>query len=393
MLFFAFLLITEIFSVIVLKDSIYPRSKALFSVTIIIHVIFSLWLWILLYVLATYRGIFDTPGHIRMIMSMAGTISMVVLPRVIIILFHYTGKLIRIRKGGYIRWLTVCGLVTGGLIFSVITLSTLYGRFNFTTRKVTVAVKDLNTDLDGLKIVQISDLHLASFYSHRNALSRAVDRINELEPDMILNTGDFVTFGWREFDSADTILARQKSRYGNFAILGNHDFGTYHPYFTEADRDNNVLNIINKIKSSGYKVLFDTSTVVKIGKAKLGLVGVNTRGRYGAIIHDDVNKAMSGLDTVDLKILLSHDPNQWKEDVAGKTDIGLTLAGHSHGMQAGIYTRWFRWSPAVFIYPHWGGLYSEGGQHHYVNVGLGVLGLPFRICMPPEITLITLKRE
>jgi predicted MPP superfamily phosphohydrolase len=393
MLFFVFLIIIEVFSVIVLREYIQIRSKTLFSATIIIHVIFSLWLWILLYALATYRGFFDNPDHVRMIMSLSGTIFMVVFPRIVLILFHYTGKLIRIRKGGYIKGLTVTGLVIASIIFAVITLSTLYGRFNFNTQKVTVGIKELNPDLDGLKIAQISDLHLASYYSHRKALSKAVSIINSLRPDLILNTGDFVSFGWREFDSADTILARQKSRCGNYAILGNHDFGTYQPYFTEADRDNNVLIIMNKIKSSGYTVLFDTNTVVKIGNARLGLIGVNTRGRYPHVIHDDLKKAMSGLDSVDLKILLSHDPNQWEEDVAGKTDIGLTLAGHSHGMQMGIYTRWFRWSPAIFIYPHWGGLYAQGDQYQYVNVGLGVLAIPFRICMPPEITLITLKRE
>ncbi len=75
-----------------------------------------------------------------------------------------------------------------------------------------------------------------------------MEKVNELQPDLILNTGDFVTFGWREFDSNDTILAKAKSRYGNYAVMGNHDFGNYHPFYTEADRENNVLIINNKDK-------------------------------------------------------------------------------------------------------------------------------------------------
>jgi predicted MPP superfamily phosphohydrolase len=111
------------------------------------------------------------------------------------------------------------------------------------------------------------------------------------------------------------------------------------------------------------------------------------------IIHGDLAKAISGLDSADLKILLSHDPNQWEEEVTGKTDIDITLSGHTHGMQMGIMTKKIRWSPAKYFYPHWNGLYKQGNQYQYVNRGLGVIGIPFRIWMPPEITVITIKRE
>ena len=63
-----------------------------------------------------------------------------------------------------------------------------------------------------------------------------MEEINSMNPDLIINTGDFVSYGWREFGRNDTILSKAISRYGNFAVMGNHDFGTYHPYFTEADR-------------------------------------------------------------------------------------------------------------------------------------------------------------
>jgi predicted MPP superfamily phosphohydrolase len=110
-------------------------------------------------------------------------------------------------------------------------------------------------------------------------------------------------------------------------------------------------------------------------------------------LHGDLEKAIAGLDSVDLKILMTHDPNHWAMAVKGKTNIDITLSGHTHGMQMGIYTKKFKWSPSMYFYPHWGGLYSEGKQFHYVNRGLGVLAIPFRIWMPPEITIITIKQE
>jgi predicted MPP superfamily phosphohydrolase len=279
------------------------------------------------------------------------------------------------------------------LLLTIITIGTLYGRFNFKTESVTVNIEGLNQDLDGLKIIQISDLHLNSFYHHKRQLKKVMEEVNRLNPDLILNTGDFVSFGWREFERDDTILSIARSRFGNFAILGNHDAGTYDPYFTEADRENNISNINNLLKASGYQVLNDGFKIVNVGKARIGLIGVTTKGRHPHMVHGDLNKAVLGLDSVDIKILLSHDPNHWAESVTGKTDIDLTLSGHTHGMQMGVITKKFRWSPSKYFYPHWNGLYKEGNQYQYVNRGLGVLAIPFRIWMPPEITVITIRKK
>jgi predicted MPP superfamily phosphohydrolase len=326
-------------------------------------------------------------------MNLTGMICAVVVPRFILIICHFSGNLVRRKSGGHIKWLTNTGIIISVFIFSMIAAGTLHGRFNFQFRPVTIKIKGLNKDLDGLKIIQLSDLHLSGFYHHKKLLQKVIDEVNSYEPDMILNTGDFVSYGWREFEKDDTILSKAKSRYGNFAVMGNHDFGTYDPFFTEADRDNNVLILHQFIKSSGYKLLNDEHTIVNIGKAKIALIGITTKGKHPDMVHGDLGKAIADIDSVDLKILLSHDPNQWEESVTGKTDIDITLSGHTHGMQMGIYTKKFKWSLSKYFYPHWGGLYIEGNQYQYVNVGLGVLAIPFRIWMPPEITIITLKQE
>lgn len=393
MIYFIILLITEILTLAVLKEVLRGRSLSIFYISLLIHAVLSLWLWRLLFEVVTYRSAFDNPRHIWLLMSLAGTIAAVFLPRLILIMSHFTGRLIRIRKGGYVKWLTGTGFVAASLLFCVCSLATFYGRFNFRTEKIDINIKGLNKDLDGLKIVQISDLHLSSFYNHPKLLQKVMEKITALKPDLILNTGDFITYGWREFDRNDTILVKAKSKYGNYAVMGNHDFGTYDPDYTEADRRDNVLIINNLIQSSGYQVLNETNTIVRIKGAKLGLIGIITRGRFPDIYHGSVQKALAGLDSADMKILLSHDPNEWETDVLSKTDIDLTLSGHTHGMQMGIYTKWFKWSPAKYFYPHWNGLYREGNQLHYVNRGLGVLAVPFRIWMPPEITVMTLRSE
>jgi hypothetical protein len=389
------LIVTDILTILVLQEHFYHFSKAKYFLSIIIHVILSLAVWITFIELDSFRGFFDSPQHVWLMMNMTGLIVAVVIPRVLLDILHFTGKLVRIRKGDHLRFLTNAGLMIIIVFLTIIGLSTFHGRFNFKTEEVTIKIKGLNRDLDDLKIVQLSDMHLPCFYNHRKLLQKVMYEVNSLKPDLLLNTGDFIDFGWREFDKNDTILSKAHSRYGNFAILGNHDVGTYDPFFTEADRENNILIMINKIRASGYHVLEDEYKTLNIGKARIALIGVTTEGRHPHMIHGNVEKAMSGLnaDSVDLKILLSHDPNQWEEDVTGKTDIDITLSGHTHGMQMGIMTKKFRWSPAKYFYPHWNGLYTEGHQYQYVNRGLGCLAIPFRIWMPPEITVITLKKK
>jgi uncharacterized protein len=390
---FVILIIIEILTIAVFRQHLYTRSSLKYSVLMLFNVILSLWLWVLLFETVFYNSFYDNPGHIWLMLNLTGMVIAVVIPRVLLIILHYTGRLIRIKRGGYLKWLTTTGFIIMVLIISVSVEGTVYGRFNFKTEAVTVKIKGLKKDLDGLRIVQISDMHMTSFYHHRKVLQEVMDKVNSYKPDLLINTGDFVSFGWREFDGNDTILAKAKSRYGNYAILGNHDFGTYDPSFTEADKDNNVLIMNNLIKASGYRVLNDEYVKVKIGEARIGLIGIMTKGRFPHIIHGDLGKATEGLDSVDLKILLSHDPNQWAEAVDGKNDIDLTLSGHTHGMQFGIMMKRFKWSPAKYFYPHWSGLYSDGKQFHYVNRGLGCLAFPFRVWMPPEITILTLKPE
>jgi predicted MPP superfamily phosphohydrolase len=393
MIFILVLVAIELFSASVFRQHLYSRSKPLFYFFIVLHVIISSWFWALTVSILSDKSAFDSPAHIWDLMQLSGMFAAVIIPRTILIILHYSGKLARRKEGGHLYWLTNTGIAINILSIVVIASGTLIGRFNFRTENIEIRIRGLNENLDGLRIVQISDLHLAGFYHHRNQMADQINKVRDLQPDILINTGDFVTFGWREFNNFDTILSKASGKYGTYAVMGNHDFGTYQSFFTEADRENNVLRINQLAKSSGYRVLNDEHEIISINGAKIGLIGVTTKGRHPDIIHGDLDKALMDLDSVDFQILLSHDPNFWEMAVAGKTDINLTLSGHTHGMQMGVYTKKFRWSPSKYFYPHWSGLYEKDGQYLYVNRGLGVLAIPFRIWMPPEITLIILRKE
>jgi predicted MPP superfamily phosphohydrolase len=393
MVLFIILVTTEILTLVVIRQHFFDKSWMRYYFFMLLNAALSIWLWILWFEVVTYDGIYEEPAHIWILMNIAGMICAVVFPRIVLSIFHFSGKYTRRRTGGHNRTLTNIGIFLSAFIFGVVALGTLHGRFNFKIQDYTVKVKGLNEDLEGLRIVQISDLHLASYYHHKDVMLKAINRVKELKPDILINTGDFITFGWREFGRFDTILRIPVAKYGNFAVMGNHDFGTYQPYYTEADRENNVLIMNNQIRSCGYTLLNDEFAIVKIKDATIAMIGIKTKGSFPHIIYGDLNKAIDGIGEVDYKILMSHDPNHWEEAVLGKTDIDLTLSGHTHGMQIGIITRKFKWSPAKFFYPRWNGLYRVGYQQLVVNRGLGVLAVPFRIWMPPEISVITLKKE
>ncbi|HEX2969817.1 MAG TPA: metallophosphoesterase [Bacteroidales bacterium] len=391
MLLIIILVLIEALSLAVLRQHFYIVARTKYYIAIIVHIVLSIWFWVLLTEVTGNNSFFDTQSNIWGIMALAGMITAVILPRIILIVLHFTGRLIRRKSGGHIRWLTNTGLSLGAFIIIVICISTFYGRFNFKYEEVPITINNLHPDLEGIKIIQVSDLHLPAFYHHPHKLQNVIEKINSFKPDLIFNTGDFITIGWREFGRNDTILSKAKGTYGSFAIMGNHDAGTYHPEYTEADLENHRLIMNNLVKASGYKVLNNESVKVRIGDAVIGITGVTTKGRRRHIIHGNIDSAASALDSVDLSILLTHDPNHWTEEIAANhPEIQLCLSGHTHGMQMGILTKKLKWSPAQYIYPHWNGLYYSGGQAHYVNRGLGVLAIPFRIWMPPEITIITL---
>ena len=276
------------------------------------------------------------------------------------------------------------------LTILLVTSGTLYGRFNFQFEEIEIKYDNLPDDLEGLRIVHISDMHLSSFHRNKKRLRDLLKEITSLEPDILVNTGDFVTIAWNEMAPFTEILRESVSRYGNFAIPGNHDAGTYHPFYDDRDRRQNVSIFDSLLLESGYIQLKDSCVIINIEDSKLKIAGVITTGRVPDIIFGDLEKAL-GDKEADFTILLSHDPNHWYYELRESNKVNLTLSGHTHAMQLGFKIGKFQWSPASLIYPAWNGIYGAENNYIYVNRGLGTISLPSRIGMPPEITIITLS--
>ena len=274
----------------------------------------------------------------------------------------------------------------------------IYGVFvgsNFyEVKKVTIESEKLPESFDSYRIVQISDLHLPSFGYREFSLKKAVKMINALEPDLVVFTGDIITYSANELTpSLKEILKSINAKDGVLAVMGNHDYGFYAFPDTEQERlwhDNKVRAYIGDLR---WKLLSDENIFLHRGGDSLSVIGVEniSVSRPFASL-GDLDKAMAG-NLAGFKILLSHDPDHWRLGVLGKTDIDLTLSGHTHAMQLSL----FGWTPSKYMFKEYRGLYSEdagkGIQTLYVNIGLGETGFLARIGARPEITLLTLRRK
>ena len=137
--------------------------------------------------------------------------------------------------------------------------------------------------------------------------------------------------------------------------------------------------------------MLNESDIIKVNNQKLAIIGVENWGNPPFKRYGDLPTALKNVLDIPFKILLSHDPTHWNEEVIEKTDISLTFSGHTHGMQAALTLRDKTWSPIKYKYQHWAGLYKNKNQYLYVNRGLGWIGFPGRLGMRPEITLIELN--
>ena len=284
-------------------------------------------------------------------------------------------------------------------------LGVMYGfaaeRLNYQVHRVQIPVSNLPQALDGMTIVQLSDIHMSG-YMPRAQVRRAVDMANELGADLAVVTGDFITGAGDPLEECITEIRRLSAPLGVYGCNGNHEI--------YADAEDEAQRLFAR---AGMKLLRHENATVRFRGAQLNLIGVDyqrERTPGGRKV-----STMVGVETLVRKdmpnILLSHNPNSFNR--AAEMGIELSLAGHTHGGQIQVEILDHRLSPARFITDYVAGLYLRplftpaktrasqkfleasalSGPHAaiYVNRGLGTVGAPVRLGVPPEISLLVLR--
>lgn len=281
-------------------------------------------------------------------------------------------------------------LVLIGLVVLAFLYGIIKGKYAYRVIKHTLYFDDLPPAFDGFTITQISDVHAGSF-TNAKAVQKGIDMIKAQNSDVFVFTGDLVNNKAEEIKPWISYFNQIKAPFGQFSILGNHDYGDYLKWDNELMKRGNLQQLKAYHAELGYKLLLDEHVELHKDGQKIILAGVENWG-LGFGERGDLQKAMKGTDPSDFKVLLSHDPSHWEAQVTKfPSKIQLTLSGHTHGMQFGIEAFGIKWSPVKYRYAHWAGVTGNKGRYLNINRGFGFIGFSGRVGIWPEITVLELK--
>ena len=286
------------------------------------------------------------------------------------------------------------GTLVAALPLASLTYGVVSSAYDYRIKRKTLFLPNLPKAFDGITLGQLSDIHSGSFYDKKAVLG-GVEMLLKEKPELVFFTGDLVNNLASEMRDYQDIFSKVKAPLGVYSILGNHDYGDY--FFGKggsAAKSKNLADVKVTHKNMGWDLLLNENRRIKIEGEEIAVLGIENWGVGRFAKYGKMDKAIKNTDDVPVKLLLSHDPSHWRAQVLPEyPQIDAMFSGHTHGMQFGIVTEKFQWSPAQYVYKEWAGLYQEGAQQLYVNVGYGFLGYPGRVGMLPEITIFELRRS
>ena len=304
----------------------------------------------------------------------------VVVPLLLAVLFRYVLPRKVWRKAALACTLFIWALAGYGF---------LYGFQQFEVRYVEYASPDLPEAFDGYRIVQFSDAHVGSLTGSRQwMVQRAVDSINAQKADAIVFTGDMQNVYPDELPPQAPFFRQLKAKDGVFAVLGNHDYAVYQKC-DDAEKTTNCQKTVKAMRQMGFDLLLNEHRMISRDSDSIVIAGMENWGVAQRMPRKgDVEQTLAGLTTHPFIIMLQHDPSCWRERILPECSAQLTLSGHTHGGQVSL----FGWSPVALSYSEWSGMTYEGSRAINVSTGLGGL-IPFRIGLPGEIVVITLRKK
>jgi predicted MPP superfamily phosphohydrolase len=290
------------------------------------------------------------------------------------------------------EFLVKAGLGVAAIPLVSLTNGIISGAYDYRVRNQVVYFPNLPKAFDGIKLAQISDVHSGSFYNKKAVLG-GVEMLMAQKPDFVFFTGDLVNNKASEMRDYQDIFAKIKAPLGVYSTLGNHDYGNYEKWPNEAAKIKNLEDLKKTHALMGWDLLMNEHRRLKVDGEEIGVLGIENWGAGRFPKFGKMDEAVKNTDDLPIKLLLSHDPSHWRAEILEKyPQIDMSFAGHTHGAQFGIESEYLKWSPVQYIYEEWDGLYQEGHQQLYVNVGYGFLGYPGRVGILPEITIFELKR-
>lgn len=295
------------------------------------------------------------------------------------------------------EFLTKTAVVAGAVPLVAMSWGIISGAHDYRIRRKTIYLPNLPRQFDGITVGQLSDIHSGSFFN-KTAVKGGVEMLMKEKPEIVFFTGDLVNNESEEVRDYINIFDKVKAPLGVYSVTGNHDYGDYKNWSDNKEladklKRQNFKDLQEAHRLMGYDLLMNENRFIEIEGEKIAILGNENWGAGRFAKYGKLDLAYKGSEEAPVKILLSHDPSHWDAQVRPNyNDIDLMLAGHTHGFQFGVEIGDFQWSPSQYVYKQWAGLYTNENQHLYVNRGFGYIGYPGRIGMPPEITILELKK-
>ena len=266
-------------------------------------------------------------------------------------------------------------------------------RYNIEVKHIAITHPLVPKSFDGYRIAQFSDFHLGTLHKDSTFVNDVVQAINAENADVIVFTGDLANSTSKEVEPFVETLSQLHAPDGVISILGNHDYGDYYVWKSPAHQKADIEHMHQLQRSAGWRLLLDETVAVTRGNDSIMIIGVENIGNGTFHTYGDLRKAYNALNDTKFKVLLSHCTYPWESDIVPNTNIALTLSGHTHAMQTELSIFGKKFSPASQMYNQWAGLYNQGDQYIYVNIGVGCIGIPARFGARPEITIFTLHHK
>lgn len=339
-----------------------------------------------------------TPGMMRAIMWAIGIFVLQFVPKLVytvVSLPDYLVGMLRRKPFHIFSWLGVALAVpVAVLILHGLTA----GRSQFRVEEVELTFEELPPSFDGLRVVQFSDLHIGTLTGRDRFITELRDRINGLDPDIVIQSGDIVNSQAHELDEyALSVLGGIRARYGVFSVLGNHDLGIYVRDAVKYPPAENIRMLEERHRDLDWTLLRNSSVCIGNGTDTITVSGADypydpmlNSSHLSQLPGMDLDATYYGIADSTFNITIAHAPQMWNE-ILERGVADLTLAGHVHAMQMKFRIFGRTLSPAQWMYDRWSGLYEEDGRYLYINDGLGYVLYPMRIGAKPELTLFVLR--
>lgn len=323
------------------------------------------------------------PVNIQSLFCYLHILCLVVVPAFIVALSGGVGQLLSCRQRGE--------RVGVGLALLVV-MAYLYGAFvepnKVEVRHVDFYSADLPDSFDGYRIVHFSDAHVGSFVGcRRDVLRRAVDSIVAQKADLVAFTGDLQNMMPSEIEAQRSLLDTISAPDGVFSVLGNHDYTKYIKTIG-LQEDDSLDKTCGLERQMGWTLLRNENRIIRRGADSIFIAGMENDGEGRFPAYGEVQQALWHVPTRAFVVMLEHDPTSWRRKILRECHAQLTLSGHTHGGQMSF----FGFSPARLVYREYDGCYEQSGRTLFVTRGLGGV-VPFRLGMPGEIVVITLRKK